>query len=469
MGGSGARLVAIGLVAFGAPERDLAVSAAQQPPSLPVAARGSIAFTNVNVLPMDTERSLVGHTVLVDAGHIVALGPDGSLRVPAGANVIDGGGRWLVPGLVDAHTHERPLPDWPDDVSGNLAMYLANGVTTIVNMGDFTGAMIGVRDRVRSGLLAGPEIYVGHFARGPSDGGSAGTVVASAAAARALVHNAHAQAYDFVKVYDGVPLVAYDALVAEARTTGLAVSGHLPSSVGLPHALGNGLAMLAHIGPLLPGAGGPGGPVDFDGAVALAQSSGTFVTATLHVYGLITAFGLDALARRDPWARVLGQEGVEYMDDAALDGWARMLQFRVDVRTATDRRAWLAQLQQQVRACDAAGVPILAGTDTIGIPGVVPGFSIHGELRLLREAGLPPWRALAAATRNPGAFLRDVLRAPASVGRVEVGARADLLLLEGDPREDADTLRRPLVVMAAGRPYTREGLWAHLDALRQGR
>jgi imidazolonepropionase-like amidohydrolase len=436
---------------------------AAQAPAFEPPARGSHAFVGVEVLSMEEDASLPAQTVLVEGDRITAIGRE--LFLPAGTTLIDGRGSWLMPGLVDVHTHERALPDFPDDVAGNLAMYLANGVTTIVNMGDFTGAMLGVREAVRSGTLAGPEVYVGHFVRGASDGGTPETVVTDPASAQDLVRRARAQGYDFLKLYDGVPAAAFDAAVAEARAAGLAVTGHAVAAVGLPYGLRNGQVMAAHAASFL-GAGGPG---SLAAATELAVASSAFVTATLFVNDLIAQFGLDALAGADPFARVVAQDGVEYMDGGSVAAWARMLQFRSDIRAPVDRRPFNARLLEQIRAFDAAGVPILLGTDTIGIPGVVPGFAIHGELRLLREAGLSPWRALAAGTRTAGNFLERHLHAPLPVGRVAAGARADLLLLDADPREDAETLRRPLAVMAGGRLYPRDALAAALARLRARR
>jgi imidazolonepropionase-like amidohydrolase len=404
---------------------------------------------------------LAGQTVLVEGDRITAIGRD--LPVPAGATAIDGRGLWLMPGLVDAHTHERALPDFPDDVAGNLAMYLANGVTTIVNMGDFTGAMLGVRAAVRGGALAGPDVYVGQFVRGVSDGGTSAAIVTDAASARALVRRAREQGYDFLKLYDGVPAAAFEATLAEAREAGLAVTGHAVASVGLGQGLRSGQAMAAHAASFLAGNGGGAA------ATELALSSGVFVTSTLFVYDLIAEFGLDALAGADSFARVLAQDGVAFMDAGSVAGWARMLQFRADIRAPVDRRSFNARLAEQVRAFDAAGVPVLLGTDTIGIPGVVPGFVIHAELSRLRAAGLSPWRALATGTRNAGAFLERHLHAAPPLGVVAAGARADLLLLDADPRADADTLRRPLAVVAGGRLYPRGALEGALTRLRTRR
>jgi hypothetical protein len=422
-----------------------------------------LAFTNVNVLPMDSERVLAGQTVVVDGGLVASMGPSRSVRVPPGATVVDGAGGWLMPGLVDAHTHERALPDWPDDVAGNLVMYLANGVTTILNMGDFTGDMIGARESVRSGRMAGPAVVVGHFVRGPSDGGTSSTLVSNAAQARDLVRRARAEGYDFLKVYDGVPSDAYEALLAEGPAAHLSVTGHAVRQVGLRSALTRGQVMVAHAQSLLEG---PGlAPESIGPTAEWVAGSGAAVTATLSVFELLTGFGLDGTSGRDPWSRVMAQDGIEYMDGRAIDAWVRMLQFRSDFRAPRDMRPALEHLKRLVKALSDAGVPILLGSDTIGVPGVVPGFSIHGELRLLREAGLTPWQALASGTRDAGAFAHRHLGSGERFGVVAEGARADLLLLDASPIEDPSVLRRPVAVVAAGRFYPREALAAHLVAL----
>jgi imidazolonepropionase-like amidohydrolase len=115
-----------------------------------------------------------------------------------------------------------------------------------------------------------------------------------------------------------------------------------------------------------------------------------------------------------------------------------------------------------------AGVPLVLGTDVIGIPGVVPGFSLHAEFAELRAAGLSPYVVLAAGTRNAGVLLRK-MRPAEQVGVIAVGWRADLVLLDGNPLNDLETLRRPVAVVAAGRVYPGSWLTAQLVRLREER
>jgi imidazolonepropionase-like amidohydrolase len=433
--------------------------------------RGKYALVGATVLPMDDDRVLPDHTVLVDGERIVAIGPDGSIVSPAGTTVIPAGGRWLMPGLIDLHTHEGPgVDNWPNDIEGNLLMSLANGITSIGNMGDFTGSLAALRGAVRAGNIAGPEIYVGYFARGGADGGNADTFARSAVEARALVQRAKAERYDFIKTYDQLTRPALEAIFDEARTLGLPVLGHGNNAIPLQdlYSLGQRMVVHASIINRPAGLGGIADATEIPAAAAQLLERRIFLGGTLATSEIITNFGLDTIEGRDPLVRVQSQEGVEFMHDLALQSWRQMLQFRADIRAPVDRRPTFAFIRQYTKALHDAGVPLIAGSDSIGIPGMVPGFTLLRELEIYREMGLSGSAVLATATRNTGRLLRE-LRPAERVGTIEAGARADLVLLDADPRTELRTFRQPRGVMAAGRWYPGEVLSARLEALRDGR
>lgn len=421
-----------------------------------------LAIVHATVLPMTGGGPLVNHTIVAENGLITGFGPDGQVPIPANATVIDGTGRWVTPGLVDFHAHERGFPAWPDDVEGNFVMYLANGVTSIVNMGDFTGGLLPWRDRVRAGTAAGPDAWVGQIVRGQADGGT--PVVTNAASALQVAQQARQNGYDFLKVYNAVPAEAFTALVDGGQVEGLAVTGHA-STIGLRHAIANGQVMVAHVLEFQSLAGnGSAGVV-----AALAQevaASGTTVTPTLHVVDVIRSFGLDALAGRNLNERIGSYPGAEYMDDAALTTWQGVLVQRGDIRTPIDRTSTFQLAERLTLAFHLAGVPLLMGTDNIGIPAVVPGFSVQAELALLAGAGIPAEEVLEIATRNAGRFINQHFGAPHPVGVIAPGARADLVLMDQDPRTDFGAYVVPAGVMAGGRWYSREWLRDQLERLR---
>ncbi|MGE0441565.1 MAG: amidohydrolase family protein [Gemmatimonadales bacterium] len=431
-----------------------------EPPA--AAATGPWLIEGVSVMPMTGGPDAANQSVLVEQGRITAIGPRGTITVPPGTTTIDGTGRWLTPGLVDFHTHERGFPNWPDDIPGNLIMYLANGVTTIVNMGDFTGGLLPYRAAVASGELPGPRSIVGQIVRGPADGGF--PIVANGTQAVEVAQRARADGYDFLKIYSQVPAAAFDALVAAGRAEGLAVTGH-SSLISLSYAISHGQVMVAHSSEFLRLLTGSS-TAALDAVAQQAAAAGVTVTATLYVGEVVRDYGLAAIGGRDLNELLTAYPGAEFMDDAALLAWRGALQNRPDVRTPTDRSGTVDLVARLTGAFQRAGVRLLLGSDDIGIPSVVPGFATTAELRSLAAALGSATAALEAGTRNAGTFSAEHFGIAEPFGVVAVGARADLVLHDRDPRADLSSFVTPAGVMAAGRWYPGEWLAAQLERLR---
>jgi hypothetical protein len=181
------------------------------------------AFVHVNVVTMDDPQVLRDGTVLVKDGTIAAIGT--ALPVPAGAAIVDGGGSaYLSPGLADMHTHSTTKRD--------MAVYLANGVTTVLNMGDAAPEFVGqVRPAIERGRLPGPRVVVAWRVDGSQRYGN--VMVTSADEARALVRLAQTNGYAFIKVYNDLSKEAFDAFVDEGRIRHVPVVGHGVTSVGI--------------------------------------------------------------------------------------------------------------------------------------------------------------------------------------------------------------------------------------------
>ena len=196
------------------------------------------AFVHVSVVPMDHEGVLGDSTVLVVDGRIRVVGPASGVAIPRDATVIDGRGKYLMPGLADMHAHTWEEEDFP--------LLLANGVTTIRNM--FGGRThLRWKERLATGELASPSIYTA----GPIIDGNPpiwpGAIVENAAQARRTVSDQHAAGYDFVKVYARLSREAYDAVIQEGRAQHMPVAGHVPDSVGLRAALLSGIRSIEHL------------------------------------------------------------------------------------------------------------------------------------------------------------------------------------------------------------------------------
>ncbi|HTR53384.1 MAG TPA: amidohydrolase family protein, partial [Kofleriaceae bacterium] len=217
----------------GAEERPRASDVGPRPEPV----HADLAFVHANVIAMETAQIDRDETVLIDHGEVVAVG---KIDVPAGANVIDARGKFLIPGLHDMHVHL-------DGTRGMLELFVLAGVTTVRNMAGNRG-ILALRERVAKGEIVGPRIYTaGPFVDGAKPRWEASDVVAKPEDAERVVAAQAAAGYDFIKVYNGLTLAAYDAVVAAARAHGLRVVGHVPFAVPLAHALAAEQASIEHL------------------------------------------------------------------------------------------------------------------------------------------------------------------------------------------------------------------------------
>jgi hypothetical protein len=414
-------------------------------------------------------------TVLVVGRRISAVGPSGAISVPAGARVVDGRGRYLIPGLWDMHAHPFAY-DFPRFAAPLL---LANGVTGVRDMGHFVDTAAVWRREVAAGRVLGPRLVVGGRVDGPIGRAPWASRVATAAQAARAADSLVRLGADFLKVYSHVPREAYFALAGASRRLGVPLAGHVPHAVGVAEASDAGQRSVEHEDDLMRAcssrdaelraqlgdraalAGRREMDVVREQARAMRASddpprcralfarlarNGTWVVPTLAVY--------------QPYARALDSAGTHparlvYVPPALREAWRR----RPSVAAFEPRdTAVIAAFFSLARTGEMrrAGVRLLVGTDA-PLPYVVPGFSVHDELALLVRAGLTPMQALQAATREPAAYL-DALD---SLGTVAPGRLADLVLLDADPLHDIRNTRRIRGVVRDGRYLDR----AALDAL----
>lgn len=433
-------LLAAGLVCSGA-------RAAETPPAPP-----ATLFRHVTVVPMDRERTVPDQSVLVVDGKIAAIGAH--LPAPNAVREIDGRGGYLVPGLADMHVHSSNSRD--------LAVFLANGVTTVLNMGGASAEFVDqVAPAVNSGKRPGPHVYLALRIDGTPEYGQ--LVVASPAEAVAVVALAKSNRYDFIKVYNNLAPDVFAVLAQEASRQGVPLVGHGVTRVGVERQLAAGQVMVAHLEEYLytaffpPDAKvGAAAPPDsaIPAAVAFTKRSGAYVTADLFTYATIAEqFGrpdvVEAYMRRPDWA---------WLDPEMRIAW-RGAGYDKRTGSLSDRAAFLGRF---ARALSDAGVPLVAGTDAPAIPGIYPGASLRADLYALHAAGLSNFAALSTATRAPGEMMART-RQEACFGVIAVGCRADLLLLRDNPLTD---LRAPPArdgVMAAGVWRDRQETDALLD------
>jgi len=445
----------LALVAGAAVSQEAVLAGESAPAAEPALAAEppALAFVHVNVVPMDSESVWPDQTVLVGHGRIARVGPAAEVALPDGVQRIDGRGeQYLMPGLCDSHMHVLD----PDE----FLLYLAKGVTTVRNMSGEPFHLVW-RQRLAEGRMSGPTLVTtSPTLDGVPPEGSNRVIVTTRAEGERAVEQSAADGYELIKVYGGLLEEAYAGIIAAARRTGLKVVGHLPRAVGFEGALAAGQASIDHAEEFLGTVFRNAGVDELPDAVRRTREAGTWVTPTLVTFERIGAQIADAeaLARRpelrfaDPAARRrwLTTDN-RYLRDFAPEDAAR---FREQLRF----------LRLLVRRLHEAGVPLLAGTDAgvaFGVPFVLPGWSLHEELSELVGCGLSPYEALATATANPARFMQQ----EGEVGVVRAGARADLLLLDGNPLEDVAHAAQPVGVMVRGRWLPAAELASQLAAL----
>ena len=418
-------------------------------------AQATTAFVNVTVIPMDGERVLAGHTVLVQGDRVAAVGPAARVRIPDGATRIDARGKFLMPGLVDLHVHQ----EWTREMQlALLKMYVVNGVTTILVLRG-RPEHLAYRREIADRRIVGPTMYTaGPFVNEPF-------VVTPDSVEKEVMAQKRA-GYDFIKMHGDLSRAAYARLNAVARREGIRVIGHAPRNLGIDALFAERQYALAHAEEFLYDTLNRSRDVDLplfepripDLTRRMAEA-GIWLMPTLTAYkniGLMAA-NLD---------QVLARPEMRYLPQAARTGWGPATNpytRRFGPEKAPGIFARLALQQKLVRSFDSAGVGLLLGTDGFNT-GTVPGWSAHDELSELVAAGLSPYHALRAATANANAFLG----ATPCIGLVRAGCIADLLLLEANPLQDVRNARRATGVMLRGRWLSRGDLDRMLVSLADG-
>jgi imidazolonepropionase-like amidohydrolase len=433
----------------------------------------SLAITGVTVIDATGTPAQPDMTIVVTGDRITAVAKSGEVGAPEGAWVVDGKGKYLIPGLWDMHVHTTD-PSFP-------ALYLANGVTGVRDMHALDPDAIfifGLRKRVQEGKQPGPRVVAaGPLVDGPKPLVPNSLVAANAAEGREAVRKLKKMGADFVKVYTKLPRDAYLCIADEAKKQGLPFAGHVPESVSAAEASDLGQKSIEHLTGVELACSDSEDELRREAVATLAKADNQ---VAMELLGRIDARAADSFSdkkaralyarfvRNGTWQvptltvlhslvslddpKFTADPRVKYMPPSILSYWS-LIKLPPEMTVGLKRR--YKRATGLVRAMHQARVPFLAGTDTPGVPYVFPGFSLHDELALLvAEAGFTPLEALQVATRDSARFLgRDK-----DLGTVEPGKLADLVLLDADPLADIHNATKIAAVVANGRLLSRREL-----------
>jgi imidazolonepropionase-like amidohydrolase len=448
----------------------------------------SLAIKHVTVIDATGHGPMPNMTVVAEGERIVAVGPWRKTNIPRNAVVIDGTGKFLIPGLWDMHVHGASDARAP----WSHLLFLANGV---VGVRDMSGPLDAHAWRASqaSNQDPSPTVYLGSpIIDGPNPVWPESIVVTDGAQGREVVEQQQERGADFIKVYSRLSRNAYFAIAGEANKCGIPFEGHVPESVTAAEASDAGQKSIEHLTRVADGCSkeeksiaselqqqealfrAPGATMaqkissgkniirlnmrvveTFDEATAqslfaLFLKNGTWQCPTLT---LLRAQIDNPLLANDPRLKYLSREVRAKWDD----GYYKNVPPAPRAAIVQLNKLQFDESVKLVGLMYRAGVPLLAGTDTMN-PQCFPGFGIHDELALLVDAGLTPLAALQTATRNAAEFMGQLERR----GTIEVGKTADLVLLDKDPLADIHNTTSIQAVVLSGKLYPRAALDAML-------
>ena len=375
-------------------------------------------------------------SVLIENGVIQKIGEN--IQIP-NATIIDGTGKFLMPGLTDMHVHlfdKHPLKNtW-------MILLLINGVTSVRDMCGEPGKL-SIKEKISKNEILGPNLYQsGPIIDGVKDNVGLFSFATTPVQGREIVLNQKKSGYDFIKVYDGLSKEVYSAIADEAQKQGMLVDGHLPDKITLEDAIKSQHNTIEHLTGYFEWKDRQVSVEALENNIALTANSTLWNCPTLYNHFM-------------NWSGKEAAEMMSYSDQSGLlpkdlsGMWKKRLgniskevMGMVDKYGPGNMDAW----KKIVLSLYHANAKLIAGTDAGNLPFLIPGYSLHEELKILNEIGIPIYEVLKMTTINASLAMKK----DSEFGTVEVGKRADLLLLNANPLDTIDNLQNKSGVIVRG-------------------
>jgi imidazolonepropionase-like amidohydrolase len=427
----------------------------------------TIAMMGGILLDVKTGKELNNYTIIIEDSRIKEVGPSDQISYPASAEVFDASGKWILPGLIDMHCHLGN-----EEVQALMNLYLANGITTIRDVGGNVTLLRLIRRAVDSQKRIGPRIF---FAGQILDGDpplwpDLSFLVDTPLQAESAVKFLASQEVDFIKVYNSIKEPVLKVIIETAQTYNLPVIGHIPRSMTMSRAVELGMKGLEHVRitgkELLPP--DEANSIDFlpyakretllwqrfdldseemRRLIKLLVNHKVFLDPTLSA--------AEATFVLTPSIQIKHPNN-NYLPSQLFDNWKEWYKnfendevYNVPPEMKKAAAEGYEKRAKFVGLCAHAGVQILAGTDGPDLGTLIPGFGLHHELELLVEAGLETLQAIQAATL----VAARALNREHDIGSVEAGKLADLVILDANPFENIANIKQIHLVMKDGEIY----------------
>ena len=436
-----------------------------------------LAITHVTIIDMTGAPPRADQTIIIKQERIAAIGALNSVAIPRGAQIFDALGKFLIPGLVDMHVHLTAAGEPDGSRKFMLPLLLANGITSVRDMGAYLESLIPLRREIEEGKRLGPRIVTpGPYLDGSPPSFEPSLVATNRVQANEDVHQLVLRGLDFIKVQSLLSREAYFAIAEAAQREHITFVGHVPDRITAAEAADAGQHSIEHLTNVLLGCSRDEPKLMREQVYiplkqeTSEQSHGRIVQwqhELLDSHSPEKAAALIAkFKEKDVWQAptliLLKNDAFPTLENTdasdartklipprTLDIWKKSRAAQIRALSPQDSRLHVQLLRKSkdfVAQMKNAGAHILAGTDSPA-PYVFPGTSLHDELQLLVEAGLTPLEALRSATKSPAEFLQTTK----DLGTIEEGKFADLVLLDANPLDDIRNTRKIRGVLLRGK------------------